>query len=673
MDRRPITIQDLLHLKFISDPQISPDGSKVIFSVKTINEDKNQYNAHLFMANIRTRKVNPFTYGEVLDDQPRWSPNGEMIAFLRTKESDSQIWMIPSCGGEARKLTTLDQGSFGSPEWSPSGHKIAFEFRPADSQWTTKAINERKDKGRSPPPRIITQLPYRKEGEGYLDHYQQIWVWDILSGESGPLTCGDWDNRDPVWSPDGLWLAFISNRSQNPQLTPFFEDIWRLPIEGGDPLKLPTPNGYKWGLSWSPDGKHIAYIGTETQDDPWCTHNDRLWIVPLSPGHARCLTESLDRIAENVTLSDVRGSGSQHPVWAKDGGHLFHLISDRGSCRLQATDLKGNSSPLIANPEDIYGFSLNKNSTRVAFLASDPTHPGEVHLLELGTNTSTPIQLTELNTQFLSSIDISQPEEIKFPSPDKTEIQGWILKPPHFEQNKKYPLVLYIHGGPAAQYGNTFFHEFQVLAARGFVILYTNPRGSLGRDESFATCIQGDWGHLDFQDLMAAADFGCTLPYIDPEKSAVVGGSYGGFMTTWIVGNTHRFKCAISERGISNRHSAVGCNDFPPLVDGYWPGNPWDQPDILWQQSPLRFAAAIDTPLLIIHSEGDWRCPISQAEQLFSALKKLNKETTFIRYPPETHHGLSRNGPPDLRLDRLHRIVDWLGNHLMTTEQVNNA
>jgi len=666
MDKRPIAIEDLLHLKIIFDPQISPDGNWVIFSVKTINKDKNQYYAHLFLANIQTQEVNPFTYGEVLDSQPRWSPNGDRIAFLRTKNSESQIWMIPSCGGEAQKITALDEGSLGSLEWSPMGNHIAFEFRPIGSQWTTQAINERKEKGRSTPPRIITQLPYRKEGEGYIDNYQHIWVHSLLSGESYPITLGDWDNREPIWSPDGLWLAFISNRSQDPHHTPYMEDIWRLPIEGGDLQKLPSPKGYKWGLSWSPDGKFIAYIGTNTQDDPWCTHNDRLWIVPLSPGPTRCLTESLDRIAENVTLGDVRGSGSQRPVWSKDGLHLFHMISDRGSCRLQVTDIQGISSSLIDNPEDICGFSLNKNRTRMAFLASDPTHPGEVHLLELEDSNSTSIQLTELNTPYLSSIDISQPEEILFISPDKTEIQGWVLKPPDFKPNKKFPLVLYIHGGPAAQYGNTFFHEFQVLAACGFVVLYTNPRGSLGRDESFATCIQGNWGHLDFQDLMAAADFGCTLPYIDSEKIAVVGGSYGGFMTTWIVGNTHRFKCAISERGISNRHSAVGSSDFPPMVDGYWLGNPWDQPETLWQQSPLRFAAAIETPLLIIHSEGDWRCPISQAEQLFSALKKLNKETVFVRYPPETHHGLSRNGPPDLRLDRLRRIVDWLGNHLIT-------
>jgi dipeptidyl aminopeptidase/acylaminoacyl peptidase len=224
--------------------------------------------------------------------------------------------------------------------------------------------------------------------------------------------------------------------------------------------------------------------------------------------------------------------------------------------------------------------------------------------------------------------------------------------------------VLYIHGGPGAQYANTFFHEFQVLAAQGYVVFYTNPRGSLGREEAFATCIRGDWGNLDYQDLMAAVEYVKGLTYINSKRMAVVGGSYGGFMVTWMIGHTNQFCCAISERAVSNRHSAVGTTDFPPMPDGYWSGNIWDRPERLWSQSPLRFAGQITTPLLIIHSEGDLRCPIGQAEQLYSALKRLKQEVTFLRYPVETSHGLSRSGPPDLRIDRLQRIAKWLETYL---------
>jgi acylaminoacyl-peptidase len=264
----------------------------------------------------------------------------------------------------------------------------------------------------------------------------------------------------------------------------------------------------------------------------------------------------------------------------------------------------------------------------------------------------------------LGDIQLSRPEEIWFKSFDEIELQGWLLKPPNFDPQRRYPLVLYVHGGPAAQYANTFFHEFQVLAAQGYMVLYTNPRGSLGREEEFATCIQGDWGNLDYRDLMSAMDYAEKLPYVDIRRMAVAGGSYGGFMVTWIVGHTDRFCCAVSERGVSNRHSAVGTTDNPPMPDGYWSGNAWDKPGQLWAQSPLRFAGNIRTPLLIIHSEGDLRCTIGQAEQLYSALKRLKREVTFLRYPAETSHGLSRNGPPDLRLDRLERIVSWLDRYL---------
>jgi len=272
--------------------------------------------------------------------------------------------------------------------------------------------------------------------------------------------------------------------------------------------------------------------------------------------------------------------------------------------------------------------------------------------------------LTQLNSSIFAEIKPSDPEEFWFTSFDDTQVQGWFLKPPDFDPKNIYPLILYIHGGPAAQYGNSFFHEFQVLAAAGYVVLYTNPRGSLGREEAFATAIQGNWGELDYKDLMAAVDYTEKLPYIDTERMAVVGGSYGGFMTNWTVGQTDRFKCAITERSVANRHSAVGTSDAAPMPEGYWTGNAWDNPEKIWQQSPLRLAANVTTPLLIIHSEGDWRCRVEQAEQLFSALTALKREVVFLRYPLETGHGFSRNGPPDLRIDRLERIVGWLDKYL---------
>lgn len=455
-----------------------------------------------------------------------------------------------------------------------------------------------------------------------------------------------------------------------------------MPVEGGALQKIPTLPGYKRNLAWSSDGGQLACVGYETQDDPWVPRNDRLWVVSLQGGSARCLTAALDRIVENATISDVReaGEAGQRPIWSRDGTRLFFLVSDRGNCHLYTVALEeGKPEPLIEGDLDVGSFNADAEGKRFALLVSRPTQPAEVFTAEWDAEAgsqATPRRLTQMNAPLLEEVRLSEPEEVWFQSPADTNatvgqvgnlshnVQGWLLKPPDFDPHRQYPLLLYVHGGPGAQYGNTFFHEFQVHAARGYVVFYTNPRGSLGREESFATCIRGNWGSLDFKDLMAAADFAASLPYVDARRMAVAGGSYGGYMTTWIVGRTDRFRCAITERGVANRHSAFGTSDFPPMADGYWPGNAWDHPERLWEQSPLRHAANIRTPLLIIHSEGDLRCPIEQAEQLFAALKVLKREVVFVRYPQETNHGLSRSGPPDLRIDRLHRIADWLDRHL---------
>jgi acylaminoacyl-peptidase len=666
MKKREITIEDLRSLKICSDPQISPDGKWVVFTVKSIQKEPNRYFSHLYMGELNYKTVFQFTCGEVNDTQPRWSPEGNEIAFLRKDDTGTQIWQIQRDGGEARNLTKLPEGNFDNLTWSPDGSRILFEFRPTHREWTKEAREAREKSGLSNPPRIITRLDYRREGEGFWDNRKHIWMCSVPSGETTQITDGEYDCREAIWSPDGTCIAYIANRSDFPEITPYKEDIWQLQLTDRVEKRIPSPDGYKWGLSWSPDGDYIAYIGTETRDDPWCTHNDRVWIIPVQIGSPRCLTATLDRIAENITLSDVHGTGNQNPVWSGDSKHLFFVISDRGSSHLYNVNLDGSYQKIIGGQVDICGFSLDKQGQKIAVLASQVDKPGAVFICEGDFNPTTELvqPLVDFNKATLDRINLSKPEEINFVSRDNTDIQGWLMKPAAFDRRRKYPLILYIHGGPAAQYGYTFFHEFQVLAAAGYIVLYTNPRGSLGRETGFATAIQGNWGDLDYQDLMAAVDFTEALPFVDGENMAVVGGSYGGFMTTWIVGNSNRFRCGISERGISNRHSAVGCNDFPPMPDGYWSGNPWNKPEVLWQQSPLRFAESINTPLLIIHSEGDLRCPISQAEQLFSALKKLKREVVFLRYPMETNHGLSRGGPPDLRIDRLHRIVDWLDEHL---------
>jgi dipeptidyl aminopeptidase/acylaminoacyl peptidase len=670
--KRPITRDDLLKIQFVGDPQMSPDGRRLVCTVKTIDAEKNRYFSHLWLFDLETKRARQFTFGEVSDTSPRWSPDGSTIAFLRAfptqRGKPMQMWVIPTDGGEARQLTTLPEGAISSITWAPKGEKLAFCFRPAHPEFTQEARKKREETGKSTPPRVITRLHYKLDGFGFLDERQHVWVCDAETGEAQQITHGDWDDFDPAWSPDGSRIAFVSNRSEDPEETPYLVDLWWVPAEGGEPQKIETPPGYKGALAWSPDGSLIAYVGHISEEDPWVPRHDRLWVVSPQGGDARCLTESLDRTVGNVTLSDTREAfaGGSPPIWSPDGRALYFPVSDRGSCHLYRVGVEGGEPhALTEGALDLAAVTADSQCERFALLIATPTQPAEVYLGKPSSNALELEKLSDFNSSWLEEIQLSEPEELWLERPDGAKVQGWLLHPPDFAPDKKYPLLLYIHGGPHAQYGHTFFHEFQWHAARGYVVLYTNPRGSSGYAEEFMTAIRGNWGKEDFEDLMAFVDYVLQeRSYLDPERLAVAGGSYGGYMTNWILGHTQRFRCAVTDRSVVNLISMFGTCDFPFRPDGYWPGDPWSRPETLLTQSPLSHLQGAKTPTLIIHSEGDLRCPIEQAEQLFMALKRLKVEVVFVRYPQETSHGLSRGGPPDLRLDRLQRIGEWLDRHI---------
>ncbi len=685
--KRPIARDDLLKLKFVGDPQVSPDGSKLVCTVKTVDVEKNKYFTHLWVFDLNTKAGRPFTFGEVSDTSPRWAPDGGSIAFVRAfptqRGKPAQIWVIPADGGEARPLTRLPEGAISALSWSPKGDKLAFAFRPTGPDFTHEARKKREETGRSTPPRVITRLRYKLDGVGFLDERQHVWVCDVRTGEAQQLTHGDYDDFDPAWAPDGSRLVFVSNRSADPEGTPYLVDLWVIPAEGGEPQKIETPPGYKGAPAWAPDGSLIAYVGHVSEEDPWVPRHDRLWVVPPEPegGDARPLTQGLDRPVGNVTLSDAREPFFRpSPVWSPDSTALYVAVSREGSCHLYRVGLDGHTVPLTQGGLDLAGFGADRACRRFVLAISTPTQPTELFLGHLdadpdpdpegeGEGEGAPSlrleKLSGFNDALLEELQLSEPEELWLERPDGTKVQGWLLHPPDFAPDKTYPLLLYIHGGPHAQYGHTFFHEFQWHAARGYCVLYTNPRGSSGYSEAFMRAIRGDWGRLDYDDLMAFLDFVLEeRGYLDPERVGVAGGSYGGYMTNWILGHTRRFKCAVTDRSVVNLHSMFGTCDFPFMPDGYWAGAPWDRPEALLEHSPLLHLKDARTPTLIIHSEGDLRCPIEQAEQLFTALKRLKVDVVFVRYPQETSHGLSRSGPPDLRLDRLQRIADWLDRHL---------
>ena len=667
---RKIDAQDLLTMRFVSQPQLSPDGTQAAYVSRWIDVEKNKYFSNLWLVSTAGGTPRRFTVGDYGDTSPRWSPDGRRIAFVSDRSDSAQVWLIPVDGGEAGQLTKLEEGSIGSPAWSPDGSKIAFTFRPKPPSDRKAEREAREKENRSFPPRVIHRAGYREDGTGYNGgerwHLQTICV---KTGEVNQLTAEDYDDYSPAWSPDGKTIAFVSNRSEDADLTPGHQDIWLTPSDGGAVRRLTKQSGHMQSPVWSSDGAEIAYIGHDRPDEIWGVSDPHLRVVSIQNGESRDLTLGLDRPVGHHTVGDSSESdaGAGSPIWSVDGTQLFFLVSDRGSCHLYSVNRSGREPrQLTQGAINVCAFSADRETRQLALQIESAAEPGDVYLLPtVGGDGNTPLRLTNLNREWKAELTLFEPEEIWFDTYDGKKIQGWIVKPPDFEPHRKYPLILEIHGGPHTQYGNAFFHEFQFLAARGYVVLYTNPRGSKGYGEAFTDAIRGNWGDPELKDLMAGVDYVIDQGYVDSERLGVTGGSYGGFMTNWAVSHTDRFKAAVTQRSVTNMMSMAGTCDVQLMGDRtYFPSEVWEDPTLYWKLSPLSYVQNISTPLLILHSEGDLRCPIEQGEQLFIALKRLKREVEFIRYPPEASHDLSRNGPPDLRLDRLKRILQWMDKHL---------
>ena len=670
---RPIAIDDFYKIRLVSDPQIAPDGGQIACVVTRIDRDKNKYLSEIQVVPTESGEPRTFTSGDSSARHPRWSPDGTQIAFLSDRQKpNDQIYLLPADGGEARALTSLDtEGSIGGLRWSPDGSKIAFLFRETPPQNRKAAKEEREKSGASSPVRHHTRLNYRFDGMGYYDDaYPQIWVADAHTGAWQRLTDGPYSCDLPTWSPDSKTLAFVSDRRDDRDIAPSQDDIWTTSADGGELTRIPSPPGTKDALAWSPDGTQFAYVGNPDPADTWGTTNNRLFVLPSTGSEtARDLTGPTDKHVGWLTLSDTHEIGAGDMVqWTQDSKRLYFPISHFGATILYYANLDDGKLERIAGDGEVGGISVAQDGITVAWTEASSTMP---HELYAGTLKPPFVVLpmykrTALNSDFLAEVKIETPLDatVIYDRDNIRYAQGWLLHPAGFDESAKYPLVVYVHGGPHAQYGHTFFHELQWLAAEGYVVLYTNPRGSKGYGEAHTKAIKGAWGGVDYDDIMAATDYACGLNYVDASRTAIMGGSYGGYMTAWAVGHTDRFRCAIADRLVANLPSMSGTCDFAWKPDLYYAGSAWDRPDALWRCSPLAYAARITTPLLLIHSDGDLRCPAGQAEEMFAALRLQRKTVEYIRYPAESSHGLSRNGPPDLRLDRLQRNIEWLNRWL---------
>ncbi len=672
MPKRPIKAEDLLRIVFVGDPQISPDGDKILFTRKHINE-KNKYITNLYSADMEGN-VTQWTQGENGAGSGRWSPDGHTIAFVSGRDKPaSQIYLISTGGGEARKLTDLPEGSIGEIKWSPDGSKLAFTFRETEAGRTEKAKKEREEKGFSTPPWEIDSVWYRLDGDGYFANQRhEVIVFDVASQKKlFNYHAAPDGNYTFDWNPNSKELAVIHTASKRPFVDPPNAQIYRVDLEGHAWKLKGLPKGDKGEPRWSPDGKCIAYAGDVDEKDPWGTRNTKIYVVSADGGEPRDLTGHEDLDMATATLSDTKEAGFGAVLtWAPDSKGIYVQVGTNGETQVGYVDAKKGGTKLLTEGHHAISMgNVSRDGRRIAAVWGTTMKIPEAAVIEseLVTGRLVPRVLTGFNQAFHEEIKLSEPEEVWLDSTDGVKVHTWVMKPAGYKEPKRYPAVLEIHGGPHAQYGWAFFHEFQLLAAEGLVVVYSNPRGSKGYGEAHCAAIRGDWGNKDWDDVQAVTRWMQHQPYIHPGQMGVMGGSYGGYMTNWVIGHTHDFKAAITDRCVSNMVSMAGNSDFPFNKDGYFKGVAWgdlDKIKELWKQSPLAFFETVKTPTLIIHSEGDLRCNIEQSEQVFTALQQQGVESRFVRYPPNTSHGMSRNGPPDLRLHRLGEITKWWDKHL---------
>jgi dipeptidyl aminopeptidase/acylaminoacyl peptidase len=667
MSKQPITPEDLLRLKLVGDPQISPDGSRVLFTHKSFG-DKYKSIANLYSVAI-DGEIMQWTQGEDGAGNGRWSPDGRSIAFVsgRAKPA-SQIYLISVKGGEAKKLTDLPEGSIGGFKWSPDSKLIAFTFREQDPDWTEKAKKEREEKGLSTPPRVIENAWYRLDGDGYFGAQRHaIYVLDVASGEHRkvydkcPMGMYGFD-----WAPNSNELAVIHTVNERPLAQPENDQVFRVGLDGKASMLEGLPKGPKSGPAWSPDGNSIAYYGDDHEENPWGVYNSKLFVAPASGGSVKCLTREDDYCLTVGSLSDTReGAGDGSPIWSPDSKALYVHVGWHGEVQLGFVQLDISRVKLLTKGKHAISVgNMSRDGEKFACLFGDAVKPAEIAVYDLAKHHSEPAVVTHFNDDFVKNVNIAVPVDLWLDTPDKTKVHVWVMRPVDVSPTKRTPAVLEIHGGPHMQYGWAFFHEFQVLAAQGYTVVYSNPRGSKGYGEKHCDSIRGAWGEADWTDIKTVIDWMKAQPTIDPAKMGVMGGSYGGYMTDWVVGHTDVFKAAITDRCVSNLVSMGGSSDFPFTEDSYWKGAPWGDITSLWAQSPIAYFGKVSTPMLIIHSEGDLRCNIEQGEQVFSALQQRGIESRFVRYPASTSHGLSRGGPADLRIHRLNEIVNWWAKHL---------
>jgi dipeptidyl aminopeptidase/acylaminoacyl peptidase len=649
---RGITAEDYFAFEFLSDPHLSPDGKIVAYVITKIDRAQNRRNSSIWMvATDGSRPPWQFTTSPQSASSPRWSPDGQSLAFTSartdnpapagtTEQPRSQVYVLSMAGGEARKVTSLKNG-VSNFQWSPDGNRLAVVSRIGPNDGRTES-KDRSDV------RHYKNSSYKFNDSGWFDDRRtHLWVIDLKAGNAKQITEGDdWNDSDPQWSPDGAKLAFVSNRSGKEYEDSRNSDVWVIAASGGSLTKISDHDESDNSPRWSPDGRTIAFTGElHDRDHP------KVFLAPATGGAPSVLAANgLDLIPTGLE-------------WANDSKSIYFESGFKGEFQLFRIDLaKKMSEQISSGPRALRNSDFNARTNTRVYMVNDFKHLDDLYASDLNGNKER--KLTSLNEALWKQLKLADVERFTYKSADDWDVDGFLVKPIGWEADKKYPLILSVHGGPAGQYGVDWYHEFQVYAAKGYAVLFTNPRGSTGYGQKFERGIAGEWGGKDYVDVMNGVDAAIKLyPWIDTQRMGVTGGSYGGFMTNWIVGHTNRFKAAVTLRSVVNFISDEGTRDGAYGHTTDFDGDLFDKFDLYWDRSPLKYAKNVKTPTLILHSDNDFRVPIEQGEQWFRALKHFGVTTEIVMFPRENHN-LTRTGEPKHLVESLNWQLYWFDRFL---------
>ncbi|GHO42924.1 S9 family peptidase [Ktedonospora formicarum] len=640
-------IEDLTEFQVAGEPQISPDGSLIAFSALTCDAEKNSTSSAIWLVESqggRIQEPRQISSGEHLDFAPRWSPNGHSLAFVSTRSGSPQIYILPLQGGEARQVSSLPTG-VSEYSWRPDGSMLL-----AHSPWKPADDQEQQEKEETS--YAVTRLASHWDGTGYKQgRHEQLWLL-TLDGQATRLTSEPVDLMQSCWSPDGNEIAFSANRRPDPDLS-VSSALWVLTLATGQLRRLTPEEGLAQMPSWSPDGKTIAFLYTSDQTE---TGNISPWIVAASgKEEARPAAAGADELnCQMWIIDELRSEFLAAPQWYPDSQSFMVPTQAQGQVHLTRVNVTNNHIERLTSGNGRYlAPHLQRNGQAITMVRADWFTPGDIWSMDgAGGNLH---KLTRVNDTLLRQRQLIRPKRITWKGGDGiTDIEGWLYLPT-LPQGKRAPLILAPHGGPTLAWGDSYSHEFQVLAGRGYAILAPNPRGSSGYGEQFSRAVLNDWGGGDFQDLMEGLGHVIATEPVDEQRLGISGISYGGYMTNWAITQTERFKAAVSRNGISDLAHAGILSD-----QTLWFNLSMETPELQHERSPLTYVDHIKTPLLLLHAENDLRCPISESVQLFVQLRKRKQTVQLVRYPQTSHlMDWPTVGTPQQRLDRIRRTISW--------------